>query len=319
MKSKNRALTSLSVVLMVLMLAGLACGTSSGNPPVVSGGDDGLQQTIAALSVAETVMAMQQTQNALQNLAQPAVQETAEPVVVQPTVQEAAPAQDMDALIKGSRILLFEDTWQYGTWVYDTVKSMGLTATYDGDAIGNFLEHLNSSQWDLVIVVGEAHSVVQGEIWDAILTTLNRSNKPALAAEVWYLDDISEGRIKSFTTECGIKWQKDLLSAVPYFWLAPDSPFASNPGPVPSLTGGGGFWDGADAGDEVKLIPGSGATLLAGTHAGDNSNHGVITSCFQGRVIFQTFCDHDFSRGTVQSLWKNYITNTLTAHYQAIQ
>jgi hypothetical protein len=250
--------------------------------------------------------------------AQQVAQPTAEPPMDQAT-QQVAPVQDMDALIRGSRILLFEDTWQYGTWVYDTVKSMGLTATYDGDAIGNFLEHLNSSQWDLVIVVGEAHSVVQGEIWDAILTTLNRSNKPALAAEVWYLDDISEGRIKSFTTECGIKWQKDLLSAVPYFWLAPDSPFASNPGPVPSLTGGGGYWDGADAGDEVRLIPGSGATLLAGTHAGDTSNHGVITSCFQGRVIFQTFCDHDFSRGTVQSLWKNYITNTLIAHYQAIQ
>jgi hypothetical protein len=319
MKSNNRTLTSLSVVLMVLMSAGLACGTSSSNPPAASGGDAGLQQTIAALNVAETVMAIQQTQNAMQSQVQPAVQPTAEPIVVQPTAQEAAPVQDMAALIKGSRILLYEDTWEIGTWVYDTVKGMGLTATYDGDAIGNFLEHLNSSKWDLVIVVSESHGTVQGEIWDAIMTSLNSSNKPAMIAEVWYLDDISEGRIKTFTNECGVKWQKDLLSAVPYFWLSPDSPFASNPIQVPSLTGGGGFWDGADAGDEVKLIPGSGATLLAGTQAGDTSNHGVITSCFQGRVIFQTFCDHDFSRGTVQSLWKNYITNTLIAHYQAIQ
>jgi hypothetical protein len=317
MRDKHRRISSITVILTVLMGLVLACGTSTSTAPDTSG-DTGLQQTMAALSVAETVMAMQQTQVALDGQSQPAVQPNAEQPVVQPTV-ETAPVQDMDALIRGSKILLFEDTWQIGTWVYDTVKAMGLTATYDGDAIGHFLEHLNSSQWDLVIVVGEAHAVVQGEIWDSILTTLNRSNKPALIAEVWYLDNISEGRIKSFTTECGVKWQKDILSAVPYFWLAPDSPVANNPGPVPSLTGPGGFWNGADAGDEVSLIPGSGATLLAGTHAGDNSNHGVVTSCFQGRVIFQTFCDHDFSRGTTQALWKNYITNVLEAHYRGIQ
>lgn len=323
MKSKQGSFFSLSVVFTVLMLLALACSTSSGTP-AASSGDSGLQQTVAALSVAETVMAMQQTQSVLENQVQPIVQPTTEPVVIQPTekptekpTEQAAPVQDMNALIKGSRILLYEDTWEIGTWVYDTVKGMGLTATYDGDAIGKFLEHLGSNQWDLIIVASESHGKVQGEIWDSIMLALNGSNKPALIAEVWYLNYISEGKIKIFTNECGVKWQKDIPNATSIFWLAPDSPFHSNPVTVPSLTGPGGYWE--DAGDEVSLVPGSGATLLAGTHAGDNANHGVIASCFQGRVILQTFCDHDFGRGTIQPLWKNYITNTLIAHYQAIQ
>jgi hypothetical protein len=323
MSSKTSRSISLSVVVTILISLILACGTSTSSSD--TSGDASLQETMVALSIAETVVAMQLTQVADTGQSQPPGQPAVEEPVVQPTVETVVqptekpePTQDMDALIKSANILLYEDTFTIGSWVYDTIKAMGLTATYDGDAIGHFLEHLNSgTKWDLIIVASEHHSKVQGEIWDVISEAINRSNKPALIAEMWYLNHISEGRIKTLTTECGIEWQKDIPNATSIFWLAPDSPFASHPVGVPSLTGPGGYWD--DAGDEISLIAGSGAELLAGTHAGDRSNHGVIASCFEGRVIIQTFCNHDFGRETIQPLWKNYITNTLEAHFRANQ
>ena len=324
MRSKRASLFSVSTAVIVVLAVGLACGTTT-TPPTAAGGGADLQGTMAALSIAETVVAMSQTQMAVEGQSQP-VQPTAEPpVVVQPTAQPPAPptpeptaTQDMNALIQDAKILMYEDTWEIGSWVNDTIKVMGLKVTNDGDAIGRFLEHLSSgTKWDLVIVASEHHSKVQGEIWDAILTAINGSNKPALIAEMWYLNFISEGKIKAFTTECGIQWQKDIPNATSIFWVAPDSPFATHPVQVPSLTGPGGYWD--DAGDEISLTAGSSAELLASTHAGDTSNHGVIASCYGGRVIVQTFCNHDFGRGTIQPLWKNYITNTLEAHFRLIQ
>ncbi|MBN2258403.1 MAG: hypothetical protein JW704_11395 [Anaerolineaceae bacterium] len=324
MEYKSRKSVSFAVVVIVLLGLVLACGTSSVSPD--TSGNTSLQETMVALSIAETMVAMQLTQVAdnsqSQPVDQPAVQEpAAQPTVQAPVVQpteETVPTQDMTSLIQNANILLYEDTYTIGSWVFDTIRAMGLKATYDGDAIGHFMEHLNSgTKWDLIIVASEHHSKVQGEIWDVIGEAIHRDHKPALIAEMWYLDSISEGRIKVLTTECGVEWQKDIPSATSIFWLAPDSPFASHPVAVPSLTGPGGYWE--DAGDEVSLIAGSGAELLAGTQAGDHSNHGVLVSCFDGRVVLQTFCNHDFGRATIQPLWKNLITNTLEAHFRAIQ
>jgi hypothetical protein len=316
MKRNKKTNKSALLVFTMLVVLALACGTSSVSQE--PSGDAGLQQTMVAISIAETMVAVQQTQVSAGGGAEPP---PVSPPVVVPTTESlppSAPTQDINALIKNANVLLYEDTWDIGSWVYDTLKLMGLKVTNDGDAIGHFLEHLASgTKYDLVIVASESHSKVQGEIWDAILTNMNRSHKPALIAEMWYLNFISEGKIKPFTTECGIQWQKDIPSATKIYWFMPDSPVFNNPTVLPSMNWPGGYWE--DAGDEISLLPGSRAEMLAGTQLGGTSDHGTIARCYDGRVIVQTFCNHDFSRGDIQPLWKNYITNVLEAHFKAIQ
>jgi hypothetical protein len=73
-----------------------------------------------------------------------------------------------------------------------------------------------------------------------------------------------------------------------------------------------------DAGDYLRLTPGSDATLLAGMYQNRDSDYGVIASCFDGRVILQTFCNHDYHQDDIQLLWENYIYNTLKNHFAAI-
>jgi len=35
----------------------------------------------------------------------------------------------------------------------------------------------------------------------------------------------------------------------------------------------------------------------------------------EGRVIIQTFSDHDYHEDQIVALWENYIYNTLKAHF----
>jgi hypothetical protein len=37
-----------------------------------------------------------------------------------------------------------------------------------------------------------------------------------------------------------------------------------------------------------------------------------------GTVIFQTFSSHDYPRAKVMALWENYITYTLTNHFEQL-
>jgi hypothetical protein len=46
---------------------------------------------------------------------------------------------------------------------------------------------------------------------------------------------------------------------------------------------------------------------------------GVLASCYDGRVIIQTFSDHDYDQGDIIPLWQNYIHYTLKNHFLAVQ
>jgi hypothetical protein len=48
-----------------------------------------------------------------------------------------------------------------------------------------------------------------------------------------------------------------------------------------------------------------------------SSGEGVLASCFQGRVLIQTFCNHDYHEGDIVPLWQNYIHYTLKNHFLA--
>ncbi len=165
-----------------------------------------LQKTIDAMSIQQTVLAIQtENQDNATAAPQPPVAATDEPAVPTNTPD---PKAGMDVKIQNAKVLIFEDTNELGIgdWIEETVRRMGIknyVQTYDRS--GDFMEQLNSPiKWDLIIVGAEAKTKIQGEFWDAIMQQVNK--KVAIIAEVWYLDRLGGGRIKSFTSECGIAY-----------------------------------------------------------------------------------------------------------------
>jgi len=165
---------------------------------------------------------------------------TAEPPTdTPPTEAQATPTQDISERMKNAKILVYEDTQGIGMWISDALNGMGLRYIHIGDAIGDFMSNLNSGiNWDLIIVGAESKSKVQGEFWDVIGEKVSR-NKTALIAEVWYLDQLGEGRIKTVTSGCGIRFQRDWPLAESIYWLVSDHPLFSDPNtnPASSLFG----------------------------------------------------------------------------------
>ena len=56
------------------------------------------------------------------------------------------------------------------------------------------------------------------------------------------------------------------------------------------------------------------ALALAGTNP-DAADSAVILNCYGGRMILQTFSNHDYPREQVTPLWQNYVYNTLKHHF----
>jgi hypothetical protein len=144
-------------------------------------------------------------------------------------------------------------------------------------------------------------------------------------AEAWYINQISDGKIGPFLSECGVKvqadWQRDVdFNPIDYemYWVDPSSPVFNKPNQVSrfksSLTEPAWF---GDIGDFLELTDNSKAEILASHAKGNDSNYGLITSCMDGRVILQTFDSHDYPTNDMVSLWENYINYTLTNHFLA--
>jgi hypothetical protein len=322
-------------VLLVLLLAALACNLPGGKSPVQATAvvsAPTADMTRVALEYQATQMSLQLTQAADAANQPTTIPPTQPPVVVnvtqvvptaeppkevQPTVAQATATQDFSARMKNAKILVYEDTQGIGLWISDALNGMGLRYTHVGDAIGDFMSNLNSGiNWDLIIVGAESKSKVQGEFWDVIGEKLSR-NKTALIAEVWYLDSLGEGRIKTVTSGCGIRFQRDWPLAESIYWLVSDHPVFSDPNNAMPLIHYSRYWN-WQAGDLIKLAPGSNATLLAGTFQKQKSDYGVMATCYDGRVIFQTFSNHDYRYDEIVSLWQNYITYVLKNRFAAV-
>lgn len=316
-----------TIAIAVLILLALACNLQSAATPQAPSFDP----TKAALEIQATSMSLQLTQQALEAQQIPAtafVQPTTLPLSdtptaalpsITPTSMEISPtlAPDFEEQMKSARILLYEDTPFAGLWVKDTLDGMGLKYTFVGDALGNFMENLNSGiQWDLIIVGAEAHDEVSGDFFD-ILTERVVQDDTALIVEMWYLDLIAGGRVKPLLTKCGVDLQKNYDAASSIYWLESNNPFFTEPNMAVPLIHYDPYWE-YQAGDYLRLVPGSEATLLAGMYQNRDNDYGVIASCFDGRVILQTFCNHDYHHADIQLLWENYIYNTLKNHFAAI-
>lgn len=270
------------------------------------GTQDAVSATQAALQ--STQQAVSETQQALS-----APQATPEPPVVAGKPTEI----DYDEKIKNAKILVYEDTQDIGLWVTDALDGMDVEYVHVGDAIGRFMENLNSPiEWDLIIVASEDRSKIQGEFWDVINERMIKQDT-AVIAEVWYLDFLGGGKISNFLSQCGVSFQKDYDLADSIYWLQPEHPLFSEPNTAMPLIHYSRYWW-TNAGDYVRLSPGSDAEILAGMFQKQKSDYGVITSCMEGRVILQTFCNHDYHKDEIVNLWQNYVTYTLKNHFDKI-
>jgi hypothetical protein len=244
------------------------------------------------------------------------------------TQEDRPPSQaEIEAMIDSSNILVYEDIIgdpSYVPYVQRALKSVGGHHEYVGDAMGTFMDKLDSgTQWDLIIVAAEMHRKISGDYWTMIKDQVD--DNVALVAEVWYLNQIGAGKIGPFLSECGVKvqadWGRDVGdNPIDYgmYWVDPSHPVFNTPNLVErfrvALTDYA--WTG-DVGDFLEVTDSSKAEILASHTAGQDSKYGLITSCMDGRVILQTFCSHDYPTNDMVALWENYINYTLTNHFLA--
>jgi hypothetical protein len=312
MLSKRR----FNLAMLFLIVTTLACNVSIDNNSQPTAAAAPVDGTKVALEIQATMLAGQLTAQAAEVPVETATQAPAQATATQPEPT----VEDMASRIKNAKILVYEDAGNNGLlvpWVKSTLDRMGLKYTHDGDALGNFMSHLNSgTPWDLIIVAGESRKGVQGEFWD-VITPKATANKTALIVEMWYLSQTANGRIKALTDKCGIEFQSTRQFVDSIYTLDAASPIFSTPNSGFSLTNYVGYWT-DKGGDYVRLTGSGDAVLLAGGSANETSRKGMLTSCLEGRVIIQTFSSHDYGREPMQMLWENYITNTLTNHFKAL-
>ncbi|GAB1470170.1 hypothetical protein MASR2M66_10470 [Chloroflexota bacterium] len=320
------------VTVLMLVIAALACGL-----PTSSGGDLDVEGTRVALAVQQTSLAIQQaTLNAALSVAPtytpyPTYTPDAGAAnVVEVTATEAQAPVDMDARIKASNILVYEDVIGDPALVpivSNVVSGMNFSGgrvINTGDAMGDFRDQINSAtQWDLVIVAGEVRSGFSGELFEILYDHID--NGGAVIIEMWYLDDVSEGKIAPILSECGVQFSRDWWRDADYdpyrysiYWLDKSHPLLSTPNIAQPPSYPYPEWFG-DAGDLLELAPGGDAILVGGLYPNRTSDYGVLASCMDGRMVLQTFSTHDYKAETTRALWENYITYTLTKHYEFLK
>jgi hypothetical protein len=316
----RRTIVFLGAVIFVVALAcSISVAPTTSAPPA-------FDSTKASLELQGTAMSLQLTQAAMN--AQPAATQPPPVVVVQPTdpaptepppptIPQPTPTQDVQARMKTAKILVYEDSMGANLvpWIGPTVDMMGLNYTYTAD-IGDLMNYLNSgTKWDLIIIASESRSAVQGEFWDVIVPKVT-NDKAALIVELWYLSDTANGRISSLTSKCGIRFDKVREEVDSIYTLKPDHPIFTTPNSNFGLTNYWGYWK--DKGGDYVKVTGGDAVIVAGGFPRRPSDYGLITTCIDGRVIIQTFSDHDYHREDIQALWENYITYVLTNHFAIV-
>jgi hypothetical protein len=313
---KRESLTILLLAAIFILACSLPSAAAPNNAPTAD-------TTKIALEIQATNMALQLTQaaNAQPPAAQPTSppQPTSAPTESQPQVQ-ATPTADVEALIRSANVLVYENTDEYGIgmWIQDTLDLMGIKYTQTGSYSGRFMEYLNSgTKYDLIIVGAEAKDRISGEFWDVINTRLTR-DKTALIAEIWYLDTEANGPISKVLSGCGIRYQKDYDVADSIYWWESTHPIFNEPNTVLPLLHYNRYWEN-QTGDQIRLGGSGDAVMLAGLAAQKSSQEAVLATCYDGRVIIQTFSDHDYDQADILPLWENYIHYTLKNHFLAIQ
>jgi len=351
--SMKRKLVLIIIVLMFSLLLG-SCSELLGG----ISSNQGLEGTQVALAIQQTSLAMNQTLAAqpreiatqgpvviqeqaiqptytpyptytVQALEPPAVEPPAvEPPEMDPPSEELLSTDSFEEWMTGANILVYDAMWGRDTPVIENaIEALGLGRNTINvrDAVGDFLSNMNSAtKWDLVIVGSEWRSLVQGEVFDVIVSQLDRGS--SIVFETWYIDQVYNGRVAPILSRCGIEFHKDWLrsewnyNANDYlvYLLEPDDPVLYQPNPISMLIPYDIRWV-DDVGDTVELVAGSDATLLAGRLPKEFNSYGLMVKCMDGRLIWQTFSTHDYKDQEMTNLWANYIYNALLARYEYIQ
>lgn len=338
--------------LLFLFLASLSCtlGGASDTALVQTQTSLGIQQTMLAqqsnqmqqqtsdavvkTQVAQEIQAtmianqsVQLTQAAItsptsQNQAAQPTEQTS-PVITVPPTEGISPA-DLENKIKSAKILLYEDMAGTGQLEYykEALDMGGYKYKWDGSALGWFKEDLLGSNWDLIIAASENRNVVQGEFFQYLLDHINQGS--AVIIEHWDLDDLSSGKVAPILAKCGIGIYRDWffqdlvgVADLSVWPLVSGHPVFNEPNTGISLRNFNYFWQENDQGDLLKLTGSGDATMLAGNIATSKSDHGVLATCFGGRVIIQTFSSHTYMREQVTRLIENYVHYTLKNHFIA--
>ena len=352
---RRKSLSHLYVVILTLLtLLLLACSVTSDTS------SKGADQTQIAISIEQTTMAMQ-----IQQLTQQALIPTQPPPTntVPPTQAElptytpyptytipaptdppppiepptavpptAEPAPDIEALIKRSNVLIYEDIaghWELGgdrrvSQAVNNIDFDGGRVINVNDAAGDFKEQLlSSTKWDLIIASSENRDTIQGEFYEYLIN--HAKDKTAIIAETWFVSEIAYGKISPFLSTCGVALQKDWQRSPGYdllnysiIILQPDHELFNNPNSGLSLVTPRIYWD-DNAGDLLKLSAGGDAQFLAGVYPNRKTDYGLLTTCMEGRTIIMTFSTHDYRHDMMIPLWENMIRYTLKNHYLATQ
>jgi len=308
--------------------------------------DQDLAGTQVALAVQQTSLAMEQTMAAQNNQSQSSEPEiveepvqatytpyptyTSQPVQEEPAVEETEePIVEetvyFEEWFEGVNILLYDEMYGLGESVIieNAIDGLGLGSNTKnvGSAMGDFLSSMNSAtEWDLIIVAAESRSVISGEYFDMLADQIDRGSSVIL--EIWYIDDIAQGRIQPVMQRCGISFHRDWwrnwdteLNEYLIYLLEPSDPLFIMPNTISMLIPSSSYLWLGDVGDMVELNAGSDAVLLAGTQANTYDAYGSIAECLDGRMVWQTFSTHDYKYDDMINLWQNYVYNTLWARY----
>lgn len=327
MKKHNLIIITFSLIVTLIVSCGLGPATVT---PDLNATAESLDATAMALAVQQTVMAQGNSNQTGSTIPQSATN-TPEPTMtqtLQPTMTEttAPVVQDLNTLMKEAKILLYEDVTSTGTmgpYVHQAAQALGLKrVTEIGDDIGKFMELASgTTTFDLVIVAAEVHTAFKGELFDSVISQVDRGS--AVIIEIWYLDQIFNGRIRPLMDRCGVdfyrNWKRGAgadKNMYVVFWNDPENPIFNVPNKVDGLWAPLFYWS-WDAGDLMELPPSSNAIQLASVESPNyTTDHGVLYSCLEGQMILQTFCSHDYPGYDMIDLYENYITNTLKAHFE---
>ena len=203
----------------------------------------------------------------------------------------------------------------YSRYIKKALDEGGYTYTDVADRLGTFQKQLLSgTKWDLIIAAAEGRGGVAGEFFDYIDQQLNGGSSVIL--EIWILDWVVGGRIQPILDNCGIEFQSNWVnpSNRAAYWVDDNLPIANEPNVV-SLGSFVNYWDG-DVGDLVSLSPDSNAQILASANESNASRDGLITVCYDGRFLLQTFSTHDHPEEIMVQAWQNYIYYMLSNRYK---
>jgi hypothetical protein len=232
------------------------------------------------------------------------------------------PTADLSLKIKAAKILLYENMSGqkiYGVYhpryVQSALNLAGYAFTDVGSALGWFKDNLlTTTDWDLIIASSEAHSKLSGEYFTYLLNHLDQGS--AVILEVWDLDEMGGGTIRPILEKCGVALYSDWSPTSTFtLWpLVPDHPIFHYPNGGISMRNTSPFWIG-DHGDLLKVTGSGDAQLLLGTMESNKTDHGTLVSCMNGRLLIQTFRDHDFGRLDIEALWQNYVYYVLKSKF----